>query len=202
MILSLQKYIKMPTKMTREIFSSKWQRVWMLPFQNFFHNTNFCVIPCFLSHSGVWPFVTPWTCSPPGSSIYKISQASILEWVAISFSRVSSKPMDQTHVSCSSYIGRQILCHWTTWEPLRHWLLGIIFIQQGSRDWNCFQVLLISSRCSQEATLSSWAPSHLPVVHTAGDLVPWVVSGVASGGDRRSCAAHPFIDWWLGFLDS
>ena len=32
----------------------------------------------------------PMDCSPPGSSVYGISQARILEWVAISFSRGSS----------------------------------------------------------------------------------------------------------------
>ena len=34
----------------------------------------------------------PMDCSPPGSSDHGISQASILEWVAISFSRGSSDP--------------------------------------------------------------------------------------------------------------
>ena len=33
--------------------------------------------------------------SPPGSSVYGISQARILEWVAISFSRGSSGSRDQ-----------------------------------------------------------------------------------------------------------
>ena len=47
-------------------------------------------------------------CSLPGSSVHGISQARILEWVAISFSRGSSKPRDQTHIS---FIGRQILYH-------------------------------------------------------------------------------------------
>ena len=37
---------------------------------------------------------------PPGSSIDGISQASILECVAISFSSGSSQPRDQTQVSC------------------------------------------------------------------------------------------------------
>ena len=37
--------------------------------------------------------------SPPGSSAHRISQARILEWVAISFSRGSSQPRDQTEVS-------------------------------------------------------------------------------------------------------
>ena len=39
-------------------------------------------------------------CSPPGSSVHGVSQARILKWVAISFSRGSSQPRDQTHVSC------------------------------------------------------------------------------------------------------
>ena len=42
-----------------------------------------------------------------------ISQARILEWVAISFSRGSSWPRDQT---CISWIGRRVLYHWATRE--------------------------------------------------------------------------------------
>ena len=38
-------------------------------------------------------------CSPPGSSVHGILQAGILVWVAISFSRRSSQPRDQTRVS-------------------------------------------------------------------------------------------------------
>ena len=45
-------------------------------------------------------------CGLPGSSVHGISQARILELVAISFSRGSSPSKDQTHASC---IGRRIL---------------------------------------------------------------------------------------------
>ena len=38
----------------------------------------------------------------PGSSVLEILQIRILEWVSIPFSRESSKPRDQTHVSCIS----------------------------------------------------------------------------------------------------
>ena len=38
--------------------------------------------------------------SPTGSSVHGISQARILEWVAVSFSRASSWPRDQTQISC------------------------------------------------------------------------------------------------------
>ena len=57
----------------------------------------------------------PMDCSPPGSTVHGIFQAIILEWVAISSSRRYSWPRDQTHVS---YIGKQILYHWATWEDL------------------------------------------------------------------------------------
>ena len=43
----------------------------------------------------------PMDCSPPGSSVHGMSQAKILEWVAISFSRVSPPIRDQTLVSCT-----------------------------------------------------------------------------------------------------
>ena len=44
------------------------------------------------SVSCVQLFVTPVDCSPPGSSVHGILQARILEWVASSFSRGSSRP--------------------------------------------------------------------------------------------------------------
>ena len=48
----------------------------------------------------------PTDSSPPGSSVPGISQARILEWVDISFSRGSSRSRDRIRVSC---IGRRIL---------------------------------------------------------------------------------------------
>ena len=42
----------------------------------------------------------PMDCSLPGSSVHGIFQAIVLEWIAISFSRGSSQPKDQTRVSC------------------------------------------------------------------------------------------------------
>ena len=58
---------------------------------------------CALSHV---PLCDPMDCSPPAplSGIY---QARILEWVAISCFRRSSRPRDQTCISCVSCTGRQ-----------------------------------------------------------------------------------------------
>ena len=68
-------------------------------------------------------------CSPPGSSVHGITQASVLEWVAISFSRESSVPRDQSQVSYVSFTGRWILYHWATGEaPLRLYSFYIILV--------------------------------------------------------------------------
>ena len=53
----------------------------------------------------------PMDCSAPGSSLHGISQARILEWIFIPFSSGSSPSKYQTHISCVSCIGRQILYH-------------------------------------------------------------------------------------------
>ena len=68
----------------------------------------------------------PMDCSPPDSSVHGISQARILEWVAISFSRRSSWPRDRTCVSFGPCINRGIP-HRTTWEApdvmsTLHWI--------------------------------------------------------------------------------
>ena len=74
-----------------------------------------CMLSC------VWLFATPWGCSPQGFSVHGISQARILEWVAISYSRGSSWPKDQTHVSLSPVLTR------TTWESLFSGISSVYF---------------------------------------------------------------------------
>ena len=59
-----------------------------------------------LSH--VWR-CNPMNCSQSGSSVHGIFQARTLEWVAISSSRGSSWPRDETSVSRVPCIGRQLL---------------------------------------------------------------------------------------------
>ena len=56
--------------------------------------------------SRVWLFATPWTAALQASSVHRILQARILEWVATPFSRGSSQFRDQTPVSR--------LLHWQT----------------------------------------------------------------------------------------
>ena len=66
---------------------------------------------CYLFAKLCLTLCDPMGCYPPGSCVYGISQAKVLEWVTISCSRESSWLRDQTHISCT---GRQILYHWAT----------------------------------------------------------------------------------------
>ena len=73
-----------------------------------------CVPLCSVAQFPTCFQLSPMNCSPPGSSVHGILQASILEWSAISYSRGSSWPRDWTCISCGSHIDRQILyqyCH-------------------------------------------------------------------------------------------
>ena len=60
-------------------------------------------------------------CVLPGSSVHGVLQARVLEWVAISFSRGSSRPRDRTRVSCTA---------------------GRFFTDWSTRDISTFIVLL------------------------------------------------------------
>ena len=78
------------------------------------------VAECMRVHSKFLQFnptlCDPMDCSPPGSSVHGILQATILEWVAISFCMGSSRPRDRTWVSYVSYIGRRVLYTNALWE--------------------------------------------------------------------------------------
>ena len=83
-------------------------------------------------------------CSPPGSSIHGILQARILEWVAISFCRGSSRPRDRTQVS--HIAGRRFnLC--TTREALKY--KNIVSQKTSYRDTE-LQIQVLTSKISME----------------------------------------------------
>ena len=88
-------------------------------------------------------------CSLPGCSVQGTSQARILEWVAIVFSRRSSQPRDGTRIS---YIGRWMLCHWATRETLPPVCLNSLFIHllviKMRLLWTSMYKFLHGNRCS------------------------------------------------------
>ena len=88
-----------------------------------------------------WPRIIPWDVShfpdpqmgapswflqsPPGSSVHGILQARTLEWGAMPSSRGSSRPRDQTRISCTAGCrewpatgGKVESTHWGVWHTV------------------------------------------------------------------------------------
>ena len=73
-----------------------------------------CYCCCCLADKSCPILCNPMNCSLPDFSVRGISQARILEWIAVSYSGGSSQPREGTWVSCLA----GILYHWATWEAL------------------------------------------------------------------------------------
>ena len=85
-------------------------------------------IHCCLVAKSCLTFCDPMDCSLPASSAHGISQARIVVWVAISFSKGSFRLRDQTHVSCS---GRWIPYQSHLGSPCIHSAVVCLVAQSG-----------------------------------------------------------------------
>ena len=103
----------------RRIECKKWM-TFMVFFQSTLCYSSFYMMWYFINWWFPWVFwytmkvsqscltlCDPMVCSPQGSSVHEILQARILEGVAISYSRGSFQPRDQTSISCVFCTGRQ-----------------------------------------------------------------------------------------------
>ena len=86
----------------------------------------------------------PVNCSPPSSSVHGILQARVLEWVAISFSRGSSQPRDQTQVS---HIADRCFNLCTTRKALKY--KNTVSQKTSYRDTE-LQIQVLTSKISRE----------------------------------------------------
>ena len=84
-------------------------------------------------------------CKPPGSSVHGISQASILEWVGVSFSRESSQPRYWNWVSC--------LLHC---RPILYWLSYHGIPAESSKSLKDNAVKVLHSICQQIWKTQPW----------------------------------------------
>ena len=92
-------------------------------------------------------FCNPMACGPSGSSVCGILQARILQWVAISFCRGSSRPRDQTRVSC---IAGRFFTVWATREdPL--------MVAPGSYHYNPHLKIRGAGLTNVTVLVSGWA---------------------------------------------
>ena len=92
----------------------------LLSYGSYLCNTGQCLeySECVLLTQFCPTLCDPMDCSPPGSSVHGILQATILEWVAIPFSRGSSQSRDWTQISC---VAGSLFTIWATIGKLLYW---------------------------------------------------------------------------------
>ena len=128
-------------------------------------------------------YVAP--CSSPRSSVLGISQAWILEWDVISFSRESSQPKDWTCISYVFCIGTQVLYHWH---------------QLGSQ-WNVYRTSTSSNLASMKwytyflgtfTQVSIWNTNSqkLHRSHIQEGVYTWYMILQATEGDAKGRVSH------------
>ena len=103
--------------------------------------------------------VTPGSCSPPSSSVHEISQARILEWVAISYPRGSSRPRNRT----------SLLPHWQA-ESL---LLSHIYLLGGVQSLSCIRLCVTLWTAARQASLSFTISQSLLKLTSIESVMPW-----------------------------
>ena len=99
--LPLSRSQRSAVRQTILLLSRGWGKIKRL--SSFEHSVCVCVCVCVCEVPQSCPTLChPMDCSLPGFSVHRILQARILEWVAISFSRASSRPRDRTQVFCTA----------------------------------------------------------------------------------------------------
>ena len=134
----------------------------------------------------------PMDCSPPGSSVYGILQARILEWVAIFSSRGSSWPRDQTQVSC---IAGKFLTIWVTREAeykdvLTVSVLRVSYGEPGEKTF-CFSTSFLPLYQNKTLTFES-SPRENSRRKTVSPCSPWSHSSIHITVNFLS-EAHSFL---------
>ena len=134
----------------------------------YFHTKSPCMMHAQLLQSCP-TLCDPMDCSPPGSPVGGILQERILEWVVMPFSKGSSWPRIQTHISYLSYIAGRFFTHWAIGEALK--LAYGPFPHPLVTDWVPVQYRTLSNTVTQHE--HSWPyPWHwLHGIHERGPSI-------------------------------
>ena len=157
-------------------------------------------------------------CSLPDSSIHEIFQARILEWVAISFSRGSSRPRNWTWVS--RIVGRRFTI-WATREARRTCILFCPWehMSYHSADSNPINLHEYSRGLGTGVWLAGDSFSQVAALLSPPCILPWALANTrqdvpaaystlslwnAAGCPRQSPAFSTrllLVLWGVGFED-
>ena len=145
-----------------------------------------CVCVCVQLLSHVWLFAA-MDCSLSASSTHGISQAKILEWVAISSSRGSSQPRHQTHAHVSPVLAGRLFFTTTTWNAL------YVFLHKA-----CHSLPAFRSTKHHFTTLEGATETKSPTVSTTF-WKTWTLVYRVKVVTRRQSAALFNFSWEPGY---
>ena len=130
----------------------------------------------------------PMDCSLLGFSVPGTFQARILEWASFPFSKGSSRPSDQTRVSCVSYIGRGSPYHCAK-RALN--AIRCNLPREGQREFRHKQKRQTQKKeqCRDKTDLETWG--HKPNQRTLADWKLEEISNGFSPGAARGAAVPP-----------
>ena len=120
-------------------------------------------------------------CNLPGFSVHGIFQARVLEWVAISFSRGSSRPRDRTWLS--RIVGRHFTL-WATREALEddnsEWQFFLFLVSSWGNYLLSFFTFPICFRCQMTIEWSMLGSSATSPIAVRGSPLMMVLSWLLS----------------------
>ena len=156
---------------------------------------------CVLVAQSCLTLCDPLDCSLQGSSVHGIFQMKIVEWVAISFSRGSSRLRDQTQVSCivgrlfTTWASREASLIHTKLAPKNRYCRSLVVccpsdplypgIQLSESQWDHYIWDVCSANCwdtlktVMPAAIGQWngpnSPQHLTAHHTnSASNIEWI----------------------------
>ena len=143
----------------------------------------------------------PMDCSLPGFSVLGIFQARTLEWVAISFSRGSSRPRDRARISC---IAGRLCTTEPPGKPSYSWV-KVITTGDGRRGKKGFRCVMgMVEVASTGSSGCSFAMNPSPTY-----CYPWMNPYLLNEGTAlnftdlgfyRNVCSHVFVLFWCAWL--
>ena len=98
----------------------------------------------------------PPDCSPPGSSVHRILQARILEWVAIYFPRGSSQRRDRTCITSIFCIGGRFFTTEPPEKPIHTYIVHIF----RKRERGFTHMCILSRFSHVQLFATPWTVAH------------------------------------------
>ena len=137
----------------------------------------------------------PMDCSLPGSSVRGILQAIVLKWIAIPFSRGSSRPRDQTWVF--RIVDRRFTL-WATWRNIK--LKFHCLYQKDSQKRPASSIDQKEAKAHTDERSFRWEISSFYYWMVPWDVeggIDWLRTGLSQAGNLMFSYTHAVLSSYL-----